>query len=218
MKYIFALLIFPLLAFSCDFDGDKINDSFRVKRRRDVYVQLSSGLSRMLKLPEPTSKISCYDSDKDGMDEVVVKKHSRTTAFHVLTPRALKSVCKNIRSLVSSEIWKSKASQHISGGDARSQSTSFIVLRGTGRPRGNCLRGYSSNGTLVHKLGEYSPSGAAYSARFYGGHGCGDKARPSTVRARAMSNGGSPTIYITSGTGNCARIPDPSQCYNSSGC
>ena len=218
MRYIFLALLFVNSAICCDFDGDGAQDKVSIIRNRIAQISLSSGGSESIKFPERVTKFSCTDTDADGKDEITYKKLNRVNSFQVIKPKALSAVCKNIRSLVSSEIWKSRASQHISPGDARAASTSFIVLRGTGRPRSNCLRGYAANGSLVHMLGEYSPSGAKYSARFYGGHGCGDKASPSTVRARAIKNGGSPSIYITSGTGNCARIPDPSQCYNSSGC
>jgi hypothetical protein len=71
---------------------------------------------------------------------------------------------------------------------------------------------------LLHKLGRYFPTGVAYSSRFYGGAGCGDGKRASQVAQLARQKTGSPEIYLTSGTGNCARVPNASLCYNSSGC
>lgn len=198
----------------CDLDGDGVQDRVQVERSRFLVSDAIDG--QRLALEARYRRIQCSDVDGDGRSEVVLSKGFRTTALKVSVDRALRSVCRAVRSLYRGEIWKSIASKHIA--DRRSQSTSFITLRSTLAPRFNCLNGYDSNGNLIHRLGRYFPTGAAYSSRFYGGHGCGDGQRASVVSARARRQTGKTGLYLTSGTGNCALIPDPSKCYNSSAC
>ena len=130
--------------------------------------------------------------------------------------KGLSKVCKTVRNLASGEIYKSIASHHIT--DARAASTSFITIRSARPPKNECLYVYDTGGNLIHKLGRYYPSGDKYSSRYYGGAGCGDGLRASTVASIAIKNTGSPAIYITSGTGNCARVANANSCVNSSGC
>lgn len=201
----------------CDFDGDGVEDAATVERGRVVRSPaLPQGA---LKLDARYKQVSCSDTDGDGIDEVIVRSRTKQVAFAappVTKARNLRKVCKNIRSLYRGEIYKSIASHHIN--DQRKSSTSFITLRNTRAPAKNCLYGFDKNGTLVHKLGRYFPTGVKYSSRYYGGHGCGDLKSAALVAAIARRNSGSPEIYITSGTGNCARVADANRCYNSSGC
>ena len=132
--------------------------------------------------------------------------------------RSFSSLCPVVRNLVGGEIWKSKASDHLSSGDPRKNSTSLIFMRGNARPRFSCLGVYDKKGNLVHKLGSYSPPGSAYAARYYGGWGCGDKKSPGSVATTAQRNTKSKTVYVKAGDRTCIAIPDPNQCYNSSSC
>lgn len=198
----------------CDFDGDGVDDHATIERNRIVYSDALPG--GKLALGGLTKHVQCVDTDGDGSDEVVGVSMARTVSVAPIRNRALKNVCKTSRSLFRGEIWKSIASHHIS--DQRKNSTSFITLRSTTPPRSSCLNGYDKKGNLVHKLGQYFPTGAAYSSRFYGGFGCGDRRSAASVANTARAKTGSPEIYITSGTGNCARIPNANACYNSSGC
>lgn len=198
----------------CDFDGDGVADRAYLSRGRSVLLE--SG--EKARLSGRYSEATCADLDGDGRDEVVVTKGARRAAYQVgrARPAGLRGVCKSVRSLLQGEIYKSKASNHIT--DQRRLSTSFITLARTRPPKNNCLYGFARNGTLIHKLGRYFPSGALYSSRYYGGSGCGDLKSAALVASMARRAGGSPSIYLTSGTGVCAYVPDASRCYHSSGC
>lgn len=179
----------------------------------------------------------CEDVNGDGEAELVALKDTRggATKQYVfagkalrsvsrqgrqspakVAPKALSSFCKSVRSLTPGEIWKSIASRHIS--DARKNSTSFITVAGTRAPSNSCIRAYDNKGNLVHSLGRYFPTGGAYSSRFYGGAGCGDNKSANSVSAIARSKTGSTEIYLNTAGSQCIRIPNPSLCYNSSGC
>lgn len=170
-------------------------------------------------LKRKAGQIECADTNADGIDEIIsfTKAGARTvTTVRRTKKKSLKTFCKKVRSLTRGEIWKSRASDHIN--DQRKFSTSFITLRSTGAPRNSCLSVYDKKGNLIHKLGQYFPSGAAYSSRYYGGYGCGDKKSAATVAAIARKNTGSPEGYVTSGTGNCLKISNLNACFNSSAC
>ncbi len=200
----------------CDLNGDSLYSPVVVQGGKRAF-SMEAGL-RPIYFEQRYSKIACNDIDGDGADEIITTKGWRSAVFKLTATisKALSSACKTTRSLYRGEIWKARASSHIS--DRRKFSTSFITTRSTMAPRNNCLYGYDKSGNLVHRLGKYFPTGAAYSSRYYGGYGCGDGKSASTVASAAYRNSKSSTIYITSGTGNCAIIPNPAQCYNSSGC
>lgn len=202
-------------AFACDIDGDGSSDSFSKISARKILVQSSSGTNEIIHIDRSARSIEC--AERHGI--VIRNKKDRITFLSAKKlPRALSSVCKNIRGLTRGEVWKSIASTHIPSSDPRRFSTSFITLRGTGAPRNSCLYVYNAKGGLVHKLGKYYLTGAKYSSRFYGGYGCGDKRRASQVASAAQSATGSTRVYITSGTKNCATISNPNACYNSAQC
>lgn len=213
--FLFFLLLGVSVASACDIDGDGIGDSFTKVSSRKVLVQSSTGTNEIINLDRAARSVECAE----GHGIVIRNKKDRITFLSAKKlPRSLSSVCKNVRNLTRGEIWKSIASTHIPTSDPRRFSTSFITLRGTGAPRNSCLYVYNSKGVLVHKLGKYYISGAAYSSRYYGGYGCGDKKRASQVANSASSGTGSTRVYITSGTKNCATISNPNACYNSAQC
>ena len=135
----------------------------------------------------------------------------------VLVKRSLASACKSQRSLSGGEIWKSRQSPHIPTSDRRKFSTALIYTRSARAPSGSCLSVLDSKGKEIHKLGIYARGESLYSARFYGGAGCGDAKSPSTIAALAKRNTGNTNVYIDTGS-VCLKIPDPRQCYNSVGC
>jgi len=134
------------------------------------------------------------------------------------TNPGLQAVCGTVRSIASTEVWKAIASTHIPNTDPRRFSTSFIVRAGSTPPSDNCIEVFDSRGNQVHSLGQYYPTGSAYSARHYGGSGCGDQKRPEAVVSAATSNTGSSEVYLRVSPGSCVRIPNPNSCYNSSQC
>jgi hypothetical protein len=136
----------------------------------------------------------------------------------VPTNPGLQSVCPTVRALHSAEIWKAIASTHIPASDPRRYSTSFIVRSGNQAPSDNCIPVYDSRGNQVHALGQYFPTGSAYSSRHYGGSGCGDKKGPDAIYSAATGNTGSSEIYLKVQSGECVKIPNPKGCYNSSQC
>lgn len=200
---------------SCNFNGTNTSSATVVENRL-VYAN-----GDRIRLDRRADHVECTDIDGDSIDEVVAYSRSGAYTVHVTkrahaTNRSLSSVCKKVRSLTRGEIYKSIASNHIN--DQRKLSTSFITLRSTTAPKNNCLYVYDKKGTLIHKLGRYFPSGALYSSRYYGGHGCGDLKSAASVAATARRNTGSAAGYMTSGTGNCVVIPNMGSCFNSSGC
>lgn len=221
---LFAILTQPLQAESPDFDfstcnfgGTIYDSSVSVVGNRIVYIGADHSIKLTLK--RKAQQIECADTDADGIDEIVSYSSGGARAITTVrkTKRAsLATYCKRIRTLTRGEIWKSRASDHIN--DQRKLSTSFITLRSTGAPKNNCLYVYDKKGNLVHKLGRYFPTGTAYSSRYYGGHGCGDLRSAATVAGMARSKTGSAEGYVTSGTGNCVKIPNLNACFNSSGC
>lgn len=130
---------------------------------------------------------------------------------------SLKSQCKTQRPLARGEIWKSRQSPHIPSSDRRKNSSALIYLRSARPPAGGCLNVLDSSGRVVHKLGVYARGEALYSARFYGGSGCGDGKSPSAVASLAKRNTGKTAVYVDIGS-VCLAIPDPGKCYNSIGC
>jgi hypothetical protein len=136
----------------------------------------------------------------------------------VPTNPGLSSVCPTVRSIKRGEVWKSIASTHIPVVDPRRFSSSFITRRGTPAPSFTCLELYDGRGNLIHKLGRYSPTGAEYSSRSYGGFGCGDLKTALDVAGTAISNTGQSTSYLKVTASQCVTIPNPNSCYNSSGC
>lgn len=202
----------------CDFNGNGDRDIVIIKRGRTAVYSTTG--KQIVKFEGRAKKVRCEDSDGDGLDEIIARINGRVMTYSPVDSyaisRSLRSVCKNIRGLYRGEIYKSIASHHIT--DQRASSTSFITLRNTRPPKNNCLSVYNKNGVKIHLMGRYFPTGAAYSSRYYGGHGCGDLKRASQVAALARSGTGTPEIYITSGTGNCARVPNANACYNSSAC
>ncbi len=135
-----------------------------------------------------------------------------------LIPSGLELVCSSIRELKPCEIWKSEASDSIPSSDPRSQSTSFITLRGCAGLYPSCISVYDRDGNLVHKIGEYLDATTSYDSRHYGGTGCGDRSLPATISLLAKTNTGSTEVYIKDTSGACSRITDPINCYNSSYC
>jgi hypothetical protein len=202
----------------CTFSSKKGEaDSLLLLNRRVAYVNAS--FTKRIRLDRRSNHVECRDTDGDGIDEVL--GFSRDGSYSItqvrkVNARKLSSVCTRVRSLSRGEIYKSIASKHIN--DQRATSTSFITLRSTGAPKNNCLYVYDKAGNLIHKMGRYFPTGAAYSSRYYGGHGCGDLKSASAVASAARSRTGSPAGYITSGTGNCAFVPNMGSCFNSSAC
>jgi hypothetical protein len=202
----------------CDFSAKSdAKDSLLLLNRRVAYVNAS--FTKRIRLTRRADRVECRDTDGDGVDEVL--GFARDGSYSIsqvrrVSARRLSSVCTRVRSLSRGEIYKSIASKHIN--DQRASSTSFITLRSTGAPKNNCLYVYDKAGNLIHKMGRYFPTGTEYSSRYYGGHGCGDLKTASAVASAATSNSGSPAGYITSGTGNCAFIPNMRSCFNSSAC
>lgn len=181
--------------------------------------------------------LHCEDLDNDGTAEMVGIRTARTgDMYRVVWTEAgvflrrtrltddeigsftLADVCASTRALTSGEIWKSIASTHIPTTDPRRYSTSFITERGTTAPRYTCIRAYDGNGTQIHALGRYYPTGTSYSSRNYGGAGCGDRKRARNIAQTALANAGSTAIYLKVSAGVCAIVPNPNRCYNSSQC
>ena len=202
----------------CNFSNKvSTKDSLLLLNRRVAYVNAS--FTKRIRLNRRADHVECRDTDGDGIDEVLGFARDGSysiTQVRRVNARKLSSVCTRVRSLSRGEIYKSIASKHIS--DQRANSTSFITLRSTGAPKNNCLYVYDKSGNLIHSMGRYFPTGTAYSSRYYGGHGCGDLKTASAVASTATSNTGSPAGYVTSGTGNCAFIPNMRSCFNSSAC
>lgn len=137
--------------------------------------------------------------------------------------RSLSSVCGYYRGLNRGEIYKSRQSPHIPAFDRRKNSTALIYTRGTAAPSSSCLNVYDKAGNLVHKMGIYARGEALYSARFYGGSGCGDAKSPSTIASLAKRNTKSSEVYISTGARYkgkpmCLKIDNPLSCVNSVGC
>lgn len=131
--------------------------------------------------------------------------------------RTLAQQCKFQRGLSRGEIYKSRQSPHIPSFDRRKNSTALIYLRSARAASGSCLNVYDKAGNLVHKMGVYARGESLYSARFYGGSGCGDAKSPSTIASLAKRNTKSTEVYIDTGT-VCLKIPNPTSCINSVGC
>jgi hypothetical protein len=134
------------------------------------------------------------------------------------TNPGLQSVCPSVREIRSGEIWKAIASTHIPNTDPRRFSTSFITRKGVPAAQFQCIAVYDSNGNQVHSLGQYFPTGSDWSARHYGGSGCGDKKHPTQVVSSAQSNTGSAQVFLKVRSSECIRVPNPNSCYNSSQC
>lgn len=200
---------------SCNF-GASANNSATVVENRLVYAD-----GERIRFDRRADRVECTDVDGDALDEIVAYSRSGAYTVHGMTKaraakKSLSKVCKKVRSLTRGEIYKSVASNHIH--DQRKLSSSFITMRSTTAPKNNCLYVYDKKGNLIHKLGRYFPSGALYSSRYYGGHGCGDLKSAASVAATARKNTGSSAGYMTSGTGNCVLIPNMGSCFNSSAC
>jgi len=201
----------------CGFTHRSHQDSALVTNRRVLITQ--GEVARRVRFSRRVDRVECRDTDGDNQDEVIGYARNGSYEIVQIAPRSIKSlsaVCRRVRSLKSGEIYKSIASRHIP--DQRKLSTSFITVRGAAAPRNNCLYVYDRRGTLIHTLGQYFPTGIKYSSRYYGGHGCGDLKSAASIAATASRNTGSPEGFITSGTGNCARIPNLNSCFNSSAC
>ena len=131
--------------------------------------------------------------------------------------KGLASVCTSQRSPAGGEIWKSRQSPHIPSSDRRKNSTALIYLRSVRPPANSCLSVVDGKGNVIHRLGVYARGESLYSARFYGGSGCGDGKTPGTVASIAKRNTKSTAVYIDVGS-VCIKIANPQQCYNSVGC
>lgn len=131
--------------------------------------------------------------------------------------KGLASFCTSQRAPSSGEIWKARQSPHIPSFDRRKTSTALIYLRSVRPPSNSCLSVVDGKGNVVHKLGGYARGESLYSARFYGGSGCGDAKTPGAVASLAKRNTKSSTVYIDVGS-VCIKITDPQRCYNSVGC
>jgi hypothetical protein len=160
------------------------------------------------------SLISSEAFTEEGMSARVSRQVYRESA----TIKALSDVCPSIRAIQRGEIWKNVASTHIPRSDPRRYSTSFITLRSTSAPSLRCIKVYDSEGNQVHALGRYAPSGALYSSRSYGGHGCGDRKSARKVAADAQASGGSTKVYLKVRSNQCIEIGTPNTCYNSAAC
>lgn len=209
----------------CDFDLDGTFDTVEIIENRRALVTLSqTATQETVRFGQIFRKFSCRDRNADQAPEIIARKRNRRTkqlvseVFYVVgePENNLGAVCRNTRELMRCEIWKSIASHHIT--DQRASSTSFITTRGCPGGFPGCIVAYDRDGTRIHSLGEYQPTGSAYDNRHYGGHGCGDAKRASSVAAVARKNTGSDEIYLKDNNGVCVRVPDAGQCYNSSAC
>ncbi len=242
-----ALFTLPALSFAaavtgCDFDGDNIEDTVTSKGCRnntlevffcnELEVKLSSDKSKRKQLINFKDNISrkkkaysnfvCEDRDEDGDTELYANNklgvQERIKEVRSKVSAGLNAVCKSTRELQGCEVWKASASTHIPGFDPRANSTSFITTRGCPGSFPSCIQAFDGNGSSIHSLGQYFPTGSAYDNRHYGGHGCGDGQRPSSIASEARKKTGSSEIFVKDSAGVCVRIPDPSRCFNSSGC
>ncbi len=164
--------------------------------------------------------VAWYSHRGGAITEVVFSSNGSLISRNRLSRQARKpnssslaSVCPTITGLARTDVWKSKQSNHIPGGDVRKKSTALIVLRGGRRSVPSCINGYNSTGKLVHKLGAYYPTGSLYNGRNYGGWGCGGGETPSQVK-RAAPGG----LYLKLSKNTCVKIPKPTSCYNSTAC
>lgn len=242
-----ALFLAPTFAMAervlgCDFDSDSVEDfvntrgcKFNAELQRvvcrNVVVKISSGdnYTQNINFTENKSKarkgysnfVCKPRENRGGTDLFAVNRRGveeRIRNVKSSAPDGINAICNSIRSLRSCEIWKSEASEHIPSFDPRSNSTSLIALRGCPGTFPSCIQAYDQDGNLVHKIGEYPNSISSYDSRHYGGTGCGDKKTPASVAALARKNTGSSEIYVKDAQGACARIPEPTRCYNSSKC
>jgi hypothetical protein len=129
----------------------------------------------------------------------------------------LRAQCSTQRALSRAEIYKSRQSPHIPSFDRRKNSTALIYLRSARPAPGGCLNVLDSQGKIVHRMGIYARGESLYSARFYGGSGCGDGMTPSQIASVATKRTKKATVYIDIGS-QCLIIPDPRRCFNSVGC
>lgn len=215
MRFILCCVLVWSSSFACDLDKDGFTDSLVKVRDKRLKVFLTTGSTKTIKTQEKIISFSCKGRD-------VVTSHRSGDLEHRITgfnqTGGIAAVCPNIRGLNSGEIWKSIGSDHFPPGDPRRSSVSFITRAGSQSPSGDCITVYSSNGKPIAKLGLYRRNEAKYSSRFYGGSGCGDGKSGASVAAMARKIAGTSKVYITSNGRNCAVIPNPGSCYNSSQC
>lgn len=241
-----ALFFAPTLAmaervFGCDFDSDskedfvntkscKFNDDLQRIVCKKLTVKLSSAdRNQNINFGDYKSKARkgysgfvCQPrQNKGGTDLFATNKKNvieKIGKVRNSAPNGIEAVCSSIRALRSCEIWKSEASDHIPSFDPRSNSTSLIALRGCPGTYPSCIQVYDRDGNVVHKIGEYPNFISSYDSRHYGGTGCGDQKSPSAIASLARKNTGSSEVYAKDSSGACARIPEPTRCYNSSKC
>jgi hypothetical protein len=207
----------------CDFDGDGVSDSWAASGR-DATAGLSKrGRAKAVKMKRAWTHFTCRDTNRDGKFEVVgrlsANGRAKETLFVQQSAGQLGKVCKSVRPLERCMIWKSQQSSHISRGDPRHRSTGFITNRFCPGSFPSTIIAYDSKGKEIHRLGEYFPTGSLYDSRHYGcGRGGGDCKDPRALSVEARQRTGKENIYLKDSAGNCFDVPDPGQCFNSSGC
>ncbi len=212
---IFCIIALASFGYACDLDKDGFQDSLIKVKGKRLKVFLTSGSTKTIKTPEKIKSFSCNNKR-------VVTNHKSGKERHKITVSSNKgginSVCTKVRGIAGGEIWKSIGSNHFPPSDPRRYSTSYITRRGTTAPSGDCISVYAANGKLVSRLGVYARNEREYSSRFYGATGCGDKKGGGSIASAARKVAGTSRVYITSNGKNCAVIPNPASCYNSSQC
>jgi hypothetical protein len=215
MRFILFCILIYSSSFACDLDKDGFTDSLVKVKDKRLKVFLTTGSTKTINTQQRILSFSCKGRN-------VVTNHKSGSLKHRITgfnrTGGIGAVCRSVRGLNPGEVWKSIGSNHFPPGDPRRWSISFITKAGAQSPSGNCITVYSSNGKPIAKLGLYRRNEAKYSSRFYGASGCGDRKSGASVAALARKIAGTSRVYITSNGRNCAVIPNPGSCYNSSQC
>lgn len=210
----------------CNFDKDSLPDTWTTNRKKGIATLTSNNRTKRVTMKRAWTHFTCVDRQPrggDGISEIVGRMSADGKRKQVISVSSsgsgkLNSVCKSISELRSCQIWKSQQSEHISRGDPRHRSTGFITTRGCPDEFPNPMFAYDSKGNLIHRLGEYFPSGSFYDSRHYGCFAAGDCKSPVSIAIEARQRTGKEDIYLKANSGTCYRVPDPGQCYNSSGC
>jgi len=207
---------------ACDFDGDGISDEWTTQGQRGFASLSKTNKTKQIRMSRAYSHFTCSDRNNDGKVDLLARMgpSGRAKTIFVFSggSAGLLKVCKSVRELQKCEIWKSQQSSHISKGDPRHRSTGFIATRGCPGGFPNSIIAYDSKGQKIHQLGEYFPTGSLYDSRHYGCFASGDCKGPVAIAIEARRETGEEEIYLKDLSGSCVRVPDPGQCYNSSGC
>ena len=117
---------------------------------------------------------------------------------------ALEDVCTDVSALKGIK-YKAIPSDHITTGP-RVGGISLIYKKGVRIPALKCLVIYDSAGTLIGKVGKYSPNGNIFGARYYSGTKCAPKTTRKKIAKKAFDATGNRKGYIAVGGGSCLEV------------